>query len=201
MSDTDPIGGVVLAAGRSTRFGEANKLLESIEGTPIVSRAVSTAVDSTLDAVAVVVGHESEAVIDTVSSFDLPTRYNEAYFQGQSTSVRTGVEFAREAGWEAAVFLLGDMPFVRPETVDRLLEAYHAGDGSIVAPRYDGKRGNPVLFDRRHFDALADVDGDRGGRELVMEHDGTRFVDVDDPGVLRDIDSEADLRTYANGPE
>ncbi|ELZ31323.1 UDP-N-acetylglucosamine pyrophosphorylase [Halogeometricum pallidum JCM 14848] len=201
MSDTDPIGGVVLAAGRSTRFGEANKLLEPLRGTPLVSHTANTAVDSALDEVAVVVGHESEAVVDAVSSFDLPTRYNEAYSQGQSTSVRTGVEFAREAGWEAAVFLLGDMPFVRPGTVDRLLAAYRAGDGSIVAPRYDGKRGNPVLFDRRHFDALADVDGDRGGRELVMEHDGTRFVDVDDPGVLRDIDSEADLRTYANDAE
>ena len=196
MSSTGPVGGVVLAAGRSTRFGEANKLLEPVRDTPLVSHAVSAAVDSGLDEVAVVVGHESEAVTEAVDSFDLSTRYNDAYAEGQSTSVRTGVELAREAGWEAAVFLLGDMPFVRSETVDRLLDEYRTGDGSIVAPRYDDVRGNPVLFDRRHFDALADVEGDRGGRTLVMEHDGVRFVDTDDPGVLRDVDSEADLRQH-----
>ncbi|MDS0300305.1 nucleotidyltransferase family protein [Halogeometricum sp. S1BR25-6] len=190
------IGGVVLAAGRSTRFGESNKLLEAIDGTPLVTRAARTAVQSSLDEVAVVLGYDSDAVADALSAFDLPARYNDDYADGQSTSVRAGVEFAREADWDAAVFLLGDMPFVETRTLDRLLDAYRAGEGDIVAPRYEGKRGNPVLFDARHFDALGNVDGDRGGRELVMEHDGTRFVDVDDAGVLRDIDSEADLRTY-----
>ncbi|MDS0295307.1 nucleotidyltransferase family protein [Halogeometricum luteum] len=193
MRETGSVGGVVLAAGRSTRFGEANKLLEPLRGTPLVSHVARTAVDSSLCEAVVVVGHESAAVTDAVDSFDLPTRYNDAYAEGQSTSVRLGVEFARKADWEAVVFLLGDMPFVHSGTVDQLLDEYRTGDGSIVAPRYDGKRGNPVLFDRQHFDALADVDGDRGGRELVMEHDGTRFVDVEDPGVLRDVDSESDL--------
>lgn len=192
------IGGVILAAGQSTRFGESNKLLEPVNGTPLVVCAARTAVESLLNEVTVVLGYESNAVADALSAFDLPTRYNDDYADGQSTSVCEGVEFAREADWDAAVFLLSDMPFVETRTLDRLLAAYRANEGDIVAPRYEGKRGNPVLFDARHFDALADVDGDRGGRELVMEHDGTRFVDVDDAGVLRDIDLEADLREYVD---
>lgn len=190
------VGGVVLAAGESSRFGAGNKLLERVEGTPIVRRVAERACESTLDGVVAVLGHEAAAVEEALDGLDLSIRYNDDYAEGQSTSVRRGVDFAREAGWDAAVFLLGDMPFVRSGTVDRVVAEYRSGDGSIVAPRYEGKRGNPVLFDAVHFDTLADVTGDRGGRELIVEHEGTRFVDTDDPGVLQDVDSEADLRKY-----
>jgi len=85
------------------------------------------------------------------------------------------------------------MPFVRPRTVDTLRTAYVTGDGSIVAPTYEGRRGNPVLFGRQHYDALSTVSGDRGGRNLIENHENTVFVNVDDPGVRRDVDSQSDL--------
>ncbi|NHN49099.1 nucleotidyltransferase family protein [Halostella sp. JP-L12] len=190
------VGGVVLAAGRSSRFEGGNKLLAEVDGVPIVERATRTLRESTVDDVAVVVGHEASAVTDALAGVDASVLRNENYDEGQSTSVRIGVELAEQEGWDAVVFMLGDMPFVSPSTVDAVRDAYEAGDGTIVAPAYEGKRGNPVLFGQPHFDDLAAVTGDRGGRRLIEESPDAALVETDDPGVTRDVDYEADLTAY-----
>lgn len=190
------VGGVVLAAGRSTRFEGGNKLLAEVDGVPIVRRAAETLCRSAVDEVVVVVGHEADRVTEALDGLDVETRRNGDYDEGQSTSVRTGVDLARRDDWEAVVFALGDMPFVRPATVDALRDAYEAGEGTIVAPAYEGKRGNPVLFGEEHFDPLESVTGDRGGRRLIEESGDAVLVETDDPGVTRDVDYEADLRKY-----
>ena len=187
------VGGVLLAAGLGTRFEGGNKLLAEVDGEPVVRRAASTLAGTPLDGIVAVLGHEAEAVRTVLEELDLATRHNEDYNRGQSTSVATGVEAARERGWDAAVFALGDMPFIDPGTVDRLLAAYARGTESVLAPAHEGTRGNPVLFDSQHFDALADVTGDRGGRDIVADV-GT-LVAVDDPGVRRDVDRRRDLDT------
>lgn len=196
--EDETVGGVVLAAGESTRFEGGNKLLASVDGTPLVRHVATTACDAGLDDVVAILGYEADAVGKAMEDLPLSTRYNDDYEDGQSTSVRVGISYARDADWDAAVFLLGDMPFVQPETVTAIVTDYREHEGSIVAPRYEGKRGNPALFAEQHFDTLADVIGDRGGRELIMEHDGTRFLETDDPGVLQDVDTEADLEKYTS---
>ncbi|WP_135822113.1 nucleotidyltransferase family protein [Halostella litorea] len=197
-SATSPrVGGVVLAAGLGSRFEGGNKLLAEVDGRPVVERAAKTLRRSAVAEVVAVVGHEAERVTAAVDGLTDAVRRNEDYAAGQSTSVRVGVAAARERGWDAAVFMLGDMPFVRPATVDAVVAAYARGDGSIVAPAYDGRRGNPALFGKRHYDALADVSGDRGGRDLIETHEDSVLVDVDDPGVTRDVDFRADLESDA----
>ena len=108
--------------------------------------------------------------------------------------MRRGVAWARGAAdADAVVFALGDMPRVRPETVDRLAAAWRDGRGSALAAAHDGQRGNPVLFDSRHFDALAAVSGDTGGRSVFENAADSAVVETDDPGVRRDVDTRADL--------
>jgi len=187
------IGGIILGAGESSRFGSENKLLATVDGSPIIGHVATLGVESELDELVAVLGHEASAVAKQVDELPLETTYNPRYADGQSSSLRCGIEFARESGWDAAVVLLGDMPFVSLETVDRLLDTFRSCDGSIVAPRYADRRGNPVLFARAHFEALAAVSGDRGGREILRTAPGTVLVDVDDPGVVRDVDSSGDL--------
>lgn len=188
------IGGVLLAAGRGKRFDRGNKLLVTINDEPLVRHSVKSLLRSDLDDIVVVVGHDAERVREAVTDLDLTVRYNENYAKGQNTSVGVGVEIARERGWDGAVFALGDMPFVDSATVNRLLAAFSNGAGTIVAAAYEDQRGNPVLFDAEHFDALAAVTGDQGGRRLVKEHEDAVLVDTDDPGVLQDIDYESDLK-------
>jgi len=183
---------VVLAAGQSTRYGPENKLLEPLEGRPLVAHAVGTAVDSAVDGVTVVVGHEAPAVRDALGASDVAFRTNEAYAAGQSTSLARGVAAARERGADAVVVLLGDMPHVSVGTVDLLCAAYAGSSHDALAAAFEGKRGNPVLFDAAYFDALADVEGDVGGREILLERADAVAVETGDPGVLQDIDRPTD---------
>lgn len=184
--------GVLLAAGTSTQFGTANKLLAEIDGTPLVRHAARTLLDSRASAVVAVLGHQMSAVRAALSDFDVEFRENEAYEQGMSTSVERGVAAATEADADAVMFLPGDMPFVKPATVDLLVGAYRANIADAVAPAHRGQRGNPVLFDGRHFDALRSVSGDVGGRRVLLESDGA-LIETDDSGTVSDIDTQEDL--------
>ncbi|MFC6835104.1 nucleotidyltransferase family protein [Halomarina ordinaria] len=185
--------GVVLAAGTSSRFGAANKLLADLDGDALVRHAARTLLDAHLDRIVVVLGHEAVAVGEALADLAVTFVENPDYAAGQSTSVGVGVRAAVEADADAAVFLPGDMPFVGSETVDLLVDAHRAGVGSALAAAHDGRRGNPVLFDRRHFDALTRVDGDVGGRRVLLGSDDAALLAVDDPGVRRDVDTPEDL--------
>ncbi|MFC4247397.1 NTP transferase domain-containing protein [Natribaculum luteum] len=191
----DPtVVGVVLAGGTSSRFGEANKLLAELEGEPLVRHATRTLLDAGLAEVVVVVGHEAEAVRATLAGFDVQIVHNPDYDEGLSTTVERGLRAASDVDPNAVVFLPGDMPAVDPATVRQLVDAYRAGLGTALAAASDGRRGNPVLFDQRHFDALLAVDGDVGGRPVLIESDDSACITTDDPGVLQDVDTLEDLQ-------
>ena len=182
------VAGVLLAAGSSSRYGGANKLLEPVDGEPMVRRAARTLLDAGLDPVVVVLGHEADRLHEALAGLV----ENPHYASGQSTSVAAGVA-ALGGTVKAAVFALGDMPWVSEATVRTLVAAYRAGAGTALAAANEGDRGNPVLWDARHFDALAGQDGDVGGRDLLLEIDGAALVQTGDPGVRRDVDRPDDL--------
>lgn len=197
----DPrVVGVVLAGGTSSRFGAANKLLADLDGEALVRHAARTLLDAPLDAVVVVVGHEATAVREAVADLGVRVVENPDYEAGLSTTVGRGVEAVRERAGDAegpadaAVFLPGDMPAVDPATVGRLVDAYRAGLGTALAAANDGRRGNPVLFDAGHFDALLAVEGDVGGRPVLVEAADAALVETGDPGVTADVDTREDLR-------
>ncbi|EMA05496.1 molybdenum cofactor cytidylyltransferase [Haloarcula vallismortis] len=192
------VGGVILAAGRSERYESGNKLLATLDGTAVVRQVAETARESSLSDTVAVLGHESVAVAEALDGLSLSIRHNAQYATGQSTSVRHGVEYARSAGWDAALFLLGDMPFVRVETIEALIETYRTESATIVVPTHGGTRGNPVLFDGCHFDALASVSGDRGGRDIIDTNEKTAFIEVSDPGIRWDIDTDDDFTEFAD---
>jgi len=186
------VHGVVLAAGTSSRYGGANKLLASVDGEPLVRRATRPLVASTLEAVIVVVGHDAERTRRAISGLGVDVVTNGAYERGQSTTLAAGIEAAAR-GADAAVIGLGDMPDVAAATVDRLVAAYAAGAGTALAAACDGRRGNPVLFDAAFFGPLRNVEGDIGGREVFLESDDAALIETGDPGVLRDVDRPEDL--------
>jgi molybdenum cofactor cytidylyltransferase len=190
------VAGVLLAAGESSRFRDGNKLLARVDGEPIVRRAARTLLESDCAPLLVVVGHEAERVREALSDLPFETVENDEYARGQATSVRAAVEALsdREDPVDAAVFALGDMPFVAPESVRRLVAVYRDGRATAVAAASDGERGNPVLFDARYFGRLADVEGDVGGRELLREGGDAALVETGDSGVRADIDTVSDLR-------
>ncbi|ELY43866.1 nucleotidyltransferase family protein [Natronorubrum sulfidifaciens] len=193
-TDEPAVAGVILAAGTSSRYGGENKLLATLEGEPIVRHAARTLVHSSVDPVVVVLGHEADRVQAALEGLAVDPVVNEAYDTGQASSLRAGIEAVCDRGdVDAVLVALGDMPFVAPETIETLVSAYAAGAGEALAAAFDGDRGNPVVFDARFFDALTDVDGDIGGREIFLESDSSALIEVDDAGVRRDIDVPDDL--------
>ncbi len=190
------VHGVVLAAGTSSRYGSANKLLQPLAGDPLVTHAVSTLLAAPLDGVTVVVGHDATRVRSVLPTEAVDVRMNESFATGQSTSVREGTRSAREANADAVIFALGDMPAIDPATISKLIRAYERGDGSVLAAGCNGGRGNPVLFGTTHFAALESSSGDVGGRHILQTATDAAIVETGDSGVLRDIDRPADLDQF-----
>ncbi|WP_435125671.1 nucleotidyltransferase family protein [Halobaculum sp. D14] len=190
--------GVLLAAGTSSRFGDANKLLAELDGRPLVRHAARTLLDADLAAVVAVVGWEAGAVRDALGDAAVRVVENPDYADGLASSVARGVGAAADLDADAAVFLPGDMPTVASSTVRRLVDAYRADVGTALAAAHDGVRGNPVLFDRAHFGSLRRVDGDVGGRAVLRGSDAAALVDVGDAGVVVDVDTPQDLTRAAD---
>ena len=196
---------IVLAAGQSRHMGQRNKLLEVVNGEPMVRRAVRVAASAAVGHPGVVVtGHEREAVEAALAGCGAAFAHNPDYEAGLSTSLARGVA-ALAPGIDGAIVCLADMPSVRAEHLARLRDAFDPGAGAaICVATRRGKRGNPVLFASRFFSEICDVEGDVGARHLVGAYaELVREVEMPDDGVLLDIDSPSALRAYraAEAPE
>lgn len=182
--------GILLAAGRSRRFG-SDKLLQPLpDGTPLAVAAAASLRTALPETVAVVARADS-AVAGLLRTAGIPVVVNPGAEAGMGTSIACGVR-ARDsaAGW---VIALADMPFIRPDTI-AAIAATLADEHVIGAPEYAGRRGHPVGFGAAYRDALLKLDGDVGARGVVQAHaDRLCLVPTDDPGVLCDIDRPEDL--------
>lgn len=182
---------VVLAAGASKRMGQTKQLLP-IDGQPMVRRVAQAACQAALAQVVVVVGAEAEDVAGALSGLELKIVHNPAWEQGMSTSLRAGLGALRPE-IEAALIILADQPGLTPAVLEALVEAYLTSRAPIVAPFYRGRRGNPVLFARTLFAELGQVEGDRGGRALLVGYEGdVARIDLDDAAILLDVDTRRD---------
>ncbi|MBL4680954.1 MAG: nucleotidyltransferase family protein [Pseudomonadales bacterium] len=191
------IGGIILAAGSSRRFGDDKRKSTMPSGQAMLEESIHKAI-SALDKVVVVLrfgdreyAKELEASIDNsnVSFLCAPDSA-----QGMAHSLANAIHQVKE--WEAAIVFLGDMPFVQAETIDSIMGEYQfrKGNSPIVLPTKEGERGHPVLFCQDYFDEIQALRGDRGARVVVDAHPDNVFtIEVLDPGVIRDIDTPADL--------
>lgn len=188
------VAGLLLAAGSSRRMGSRHKLLVPIEGRAMVARAAEVLCAAGLSEVVVVTGDRAEEVQAALG--DLPVRFvhNPDHQSGLASSLKAGLQ-ALGPDIDGALVALGDMPWVKPETIGALTDAFAlSAAGAICAPFVGGKRGNPVLWARRYFPEILGLSGDSGARELLARHaDAVRQVEVDDPGVLWDVDTEEAL--------
>ncbi|RPJ45126.1 MAG: putative selenium-dependent hydroxylase accessory protein YqeC [Chloroflexi bacterium] len=181
----EPIAGIILAGGNSSRYGQP-KMLLPWQGKALVRHAAESALVAGLDPVVVVTGAVVEPVREALSGLPIQFAHNAAWQEGQSTSVRAGLsEIPDSTG--GAVFLLADQPYVTADLLKKLVNRYRAVLGPVTAPRAAGKRANPVLFDRDLFASLMELEGDTGGRAIIGQHPVT-YVEWPDDRILIDID-------------
>jgi 2-haloacid dehalogenase len=185
------ISGVILAAGTSSRLGRPKQLLE-LDGRPLLQFAIDAAAGAGLDEVVVVLGHEAERV-STALSLPPGTRVvvNRDYAQGQSSSLRTGLD-ALSGESEAAVILLGDQPGLTSDQIRRTVTSFRLGSAPVVRARYGDVPGHPVVVARPEWDAWRSLSGDAGAR-LLIESNAERVDEVDlGPAAIVDIDTQSD---------
>jgi len=182
--------GLLLAAGRSSRFG-TDKLLHPLpDGTPLAVAAARNLAAALPGALAVVNGADRH-LMAALESTGLRVSICPRAHEGMGCSLAWGVAQTRSAdGWLIA---LADMPWIDPATL-RAVAAGVADPMAIAAPVHGGRRGHPVAFGRGHGAALAALSGDLGARELVLAHGGNlNLLPCGDAGVLRDVDRPEDL--------
>jgi molybdenum cofactor cytidylyltransferase len=175
---------ILLAAGKSERFGLSDKLTAVFLGQPLGMHVV-TALEA--------VPFAKRVVVVDGGDLDYGARgyeviRNERPEEGMSLSVKLGLEAARDDRIEAVLFALADMPRVTATQIYRLFDAEHGP--KTIATSSDGVDPKPpVLFGAGQFDALMTLEGDKGAREMVL---GGRHV-VTTPEELIDVDTEEEL--------
>ncbi len=183
------IVGILLSAGRGRRFdasGTKNKLLQILpDGVSVLAKSAAI-LSSALPVYVVAQEVAPEFVTECVACEIVHCMDAD---QGMAASLVCGLQrTAAAAGW---VIALADMPFIKETTVQSLIAALQQG-ADIAVPTYNGRRGNPVAFSRRHLARLLQLQGDQGARSLLREFPVVE-VTVHDTGILLDIDTVSDL--------
>ncbi len=191
---------VILAAGQASRYRSAGgreptKLVALYAGEPLVRHVARAALASAAQPVVLVTGHARGEVEDAVEGLSVHTVHNPEYPAGLSTSLKAGLA-ALPTTCAGAVILLGDMPGVDHETIDRLIDRMaHSPCADAGVLVHNGQRGNPVLLCRSIFDCVHALTGDRGARSLLS--DPTLHIeelDAETSVILLDVDEPDDLR-------
>jgi molybdenum cofactor cytidylyltransferase len=181
------VAAIILAAGLGSRMGSA-KLLEPLQGRPLIRWAAEAALASRARPVVVVIGHRGDEVAAALTGLPLMIERNPDYLEGMASSLRVGI--ARVTDADAAVVCLGDMPQVTGAHIDHLIAAFEPTSAPIVVPTHQRKRGNPVLWSRRFFAEIAELRGDVGARSLLDRYaDQIYLLTLDDPAILMDVDT------------
>lgn len=184
------ISAILLAAGSGSRFGGGKLLAQLPDGTPIGVASWRNLASAVSRCIAVV--RTGDAALRGMLEAEgaKVVECDDAY-AGMSRSLVAGLAATSDVdGW---VIALGDMPYIDPSTITKVLEAIDAG-ALIALPAYHGTRGHPVGLSARLREELLEVQGDEGAREVVKHHaEDCVLIECDDPGILRDIDTHEDI--------
>lgn len=194
------ISAVILSAGESSRMGRPKALLP-IDGQTFIERIVAALKQSGIERIFVVLGFNAEEMRREIEHLPVEILINQAYQQGQLSSLQVALRrLNSEKDCDAILVHLVDHPYLSAAVVNRMIDRYRESKNCIVIPKYRGKRGHPVLFDRSLFAELLSAPIDQGAKAVVNAHrDQTLEIDTDDIGVTLDIDTPELYRQHIKG--
>ena len=197
MIQVEPTAGIILAAGASTRLGQPKQLLR-LKEKYLIEWVLDAALNSRLSKIILVLGHFHHKIRQALGNKSrhprLLIKVNPQFKEGQSHSLQTGLSAVKD-DFAAVIFLLGDQPLLKPETINALMEKFWSTDKNICVPTYQGKRKNPAVFGRRFYPELMNIRGDRGARQLIDTHpDQVETVEMHDPLCFFDVDTQNDFK-------
>ena len=191
------ITNIILAAGQSKRMLKNNKLLIKINKQSMIDKMVSTSLNSSADSTVVVLGYQSDIIQEIIQNKEIITIINKDYKKGLSSSLQCGIS-ALPDDCDAAIIILADMPNIKSKIIDSLINNFNPQKNkSIIIPTFNGKRGNPILLDRKYFPDIISVKGDKGAKDIIVNNKNSILeIPQKDSSVLNDIDTKEDLSLY-----
>lgn len=188
---------IILAAGSSRRMGSQKLLLPFGENT-IIETVIDKVLNSSIDHVMVVLGPKQESILKVIGKRPVQFCHNKEHEKGMLSSIICGIR-ALPADAVSALIFLGDQPGIPPTVTNSVIEAYNEELFGIVIPVHDHRRGHPLLVDMKYRKEVEKLDLEEGLRALrhhfpqdVLE------VEVDEPGILMDIDTSEDYKNATN---
>ena len=185
------VAALMLAAGYSRRFGADKRRLVLADGRSLLAASLALPCSMVEEVWLVLRPDESIAELGLPASIKLVQHPLTA--QGMGHSLAAGAEcLLAESNADAVAVFLADMPSIHRDSLETLIA--HSSANTIVLPSYQGKRGHPVLFGRDFWPQIATLSGDTGAKPVLQHNaEALHIVELDDPGVLQDIDTPADL--------
>jgi molybdenum cofactor cytidylyltransferase len=193
------IAGLVLAAGESSRMG-TDKARLGYNNRTFLETILNTLAEAGIERVAVVLGHHAEEIRQSVNLRGAEVVINPDFRLGQTSSLQIGLNALDSRELEAVVLCLVDHPAVSAPTVRQLVDAFGKSRMPVVIPTYSGRHGHPVVIARRLFDELKSLGPDAGANTVVRRYQGaTQFLEVNDPGILLNIDDPESYQRLLSG--
>jgi molybdenum cofactor cytidylyltransferase len=204
MSRPTSIAAIILAAGSSSRMGAGrHKLLLPLGDRPVLAHVLEATLASHARPIILVLGHQAEQVRASILQYtthpSITLVENPDYLQGMSTSLRIGLQTLvtkdtkkelASYSVDGALVILGDQPLMTTHVLDTLIATRQTTEKPIIAPLYNNRRGNPVLFDASLFPELMEVTGDEGGRSIIERHrHDVTTVEVGNELATYDVDT------------
>ncbi len=184
---------IIPAAGRSRRMGTIKQLLPLDQST-LLHKTISNLTACPLTDILVVLGYEAEKIRPHIQDLPVSVLINENFDEGMSSSIKCGLERLKPS-CGSILIALGDQPFISTQLVNRLIEGYLNSDKSIAYPVHKGRKGHPVILDRKYEAEIRLLGGDTGCRQILDDHpDDHLTIEVDDEKIFWDIDYPEDYR-------
>lgn len=191
-----PTAGIILAAGMSSRFAGL-KALATIGDRMVLSMVVDAALASNLDRIVLVLGYESDTIIEALDVAlkhqKLQTVVNPDYKEGMSGSLKFGLNSVKDQ-YPSIMVILGDQPLIGVQTINRMIDAFRLSPKPICQAVNKGRQGHPVCFSKPVYQALLEITGDQGARQVIKNNaDNIHYLEVPESTAFEDIDNCADL--------
>lgn len=192
---------IMLAAGNSRRFG-ANKLLYEVDGMPMYKHVLGQLIQvkSQLEKLnridignlpdikcKIAVVTQYDTIAETVGEYGIQVLYNPHPEMGISSSLKIGLSTNLDA--DAVLFTVSDQPWLTCDTICKLIQTFLDSGKEIACISFQGKMGNPCIFSKKYYEDLLSLEGDKGGKRVIMKHlEDTCIYEVNDARELEDID-------------